>query len=39
VGALCLLAAIDRLEPDEVEISDRDILHGVAAIAAGLFDP
>jgi exopolyphosphatase/guanosine-5'-triphosphate,3'-diphosphate pyrophosphatase len=38
-GALCLLAAIDRLDLTEVEISDRDILHGVAAIAAGLFEP
>ena len=38
-GALCLAAAVDRLGLDAVEISDRDILHGVALIAAGLFEP
>jgi exopolyphosphatase/guanosine-5'-triphosphate,3'-diphosphate pyrophosphatase len=38
-GTLCLAAAVDRLGLDAVEISDRDILHGVALIAAGLFEP
>jgi exopolyphosphatase/guanosine-5'-triphosphate,3'-diphosphate pyrophosphatase len=34
-GILVLEAALDRLELAEVEVSERDILHGIALLAAG----
>jgi exopolyphosphatase/guanosine-5'-triphosphate,3'-diphosphate pyrophosphatase len=34
-GILVLEAALDRLELAEVEVSERDILHGIALVAAG----
>jgi exopolyphosphatase/guanosine-5'-triphosphate,3'-diphosphate pyrophosphatase len=34
-GILVLEAALERLGLDEVEVSERDILHGIALLAAG----
>ncbi len=34
-GILVLEAALDRLGLAEVEVSERDILHGIALLAAG----
>jgi len=34
-GSLVLEAALDRLGLPAVEVSERDILHGIALLAAG----
>ncbi len=38
-GILVLEAALDRLGLDEVEVSERDILHGIALLAGGYASP
>lgn len=34
-GIAVLLAALDRVDVDRLEVSERDILHGIALLAAG----